>query len=80
MLCIVISFLGATMNTLELVTPAKLSATGRATEIVSILVAALLRTQIDESVDLDPLIGDKHPKKRAIPLGFLPEQSVHTNR
>jgi len=64
------------MNNLELASPAKLSTADRATEIVSILVAALLRSQIDESVDLDPLIGDK----RAIPLGFLPEQSVHTNR
>lgn len=68
------------MNTLELVSPAKLSASARASEIVSILVAALLRNQQVLSPDADDPSVKKHPNQRAIPLVFLPEQSVHTNR
>lgn len=54
------------MNTIELPTPAMMSASARAAEITRILAAAMIRSQISQ------------PEKSRTPdLGFLPDQRVH---
>lgn len=55
------------MNNLELTPPAEMSAGARAGEITAILAAAIVRTQLADG-----------QKQRAVGLGFLPDQRVHT--
>ena len=55
------------MKNLELASPSEMSASARAGEITTILAAAIVRT----------LVGNE-PKQRALGLGFLPDQRVHT--
>lgn len=55
------------MKNLELASPAEMSASARAGEITAILAHAIVRT----------LVADE-PKQRAVDLGFLPDQRVHT--
>ena len=55
------------MKNLELASHSDMSARARADEITTILAAAIVRT----------LAGDD-PKQRAVGLGFLPDQRVHT--
>ncbi len=55
------------MKNLELASPSEMSASARAGEITTILAAAIVRT----------LAGDD-PKRRAVGLGVLPDQRVHT--
>lgn len=55
------------MKHLELPSPADMSAAARAGEITAILAAAIVRT----------LVADE-PIPRAVGLGFLPDQRVHT--
>lgn len=55
------------MKNLELASPSEMSASARAGEITTILAAAIVRA----------LVADE-PKQRAIGLGFLPDQRVHT--
>lgn len=55
------------MKNLELASPSEMSASARAGEITTILVAAIVRT----------LVADE-PNQRAVSLGFLPDQRVHT--
>ncbi|WP_114649341.1 hypothetical protein [Pseudothauera hydrothermalis] len=55
------------MKNLELPSPSEMSASARAREIAAILAAAIVRT----------LVADA-PKQRAVGLGFLPDQRVHT--
>jgi hypothetical protein len=59
------------MKNIELATPTAMSATGRSTEITSILANAIIRTQLAEH--------EAHSaKQREVGLGFLPNQRVHT--
>ena len=55
------------MKNLELASPSEMSSSARAGEIAAILAAAVVRT----------LVADE-PEQRAIDLGFLPDQRVHT--
>ena len=55
------------MKNRELPSPERMSASARAGEIAAILAAAVVRT----------LVADE-PEQRAIDLGFLPDQRVHT--
>lgn len=55
------------MNTIELPSPAMLSASARAAEITRILAAAIVRTH-----------GSQTEKQRAVDLGSLAGQRVHT--
>lgn len=55
------------MQNLELASPSEISASARAGEITTILAAAIVRTLV---------AGE--PKQRAVSLGFLPDQRVHT--
>ncbi len=55
------------MKNLELASPAEMSASARAGEITAILARAIVRTLVAEE-----------PKQRAVDLGFLPDQRVHT--
>lgn len=55
------------MKHLELPSPSEMSASARAGEIAAILAAAIVRS----------LVADE-PKQRAVGLGFLPDQRVHT--
>lgn len=62
------------MNNIALALPSQMPATARAAEITAILAAALLRT---------PWVQNEGPannreKQRAVDLGFLPGQRVHT--
>ena len=54
------------MNTIELSLPAEMSAGARAAEITTILAAAIVRSQLEQTA-----------KQRNIGLGLLPSQSVH---
>ena len=55
------------MKKLELAFPSEMSARARAGEITAILAAAIVR-----------ILVAGEPKQRAIGLGFLPDQRVHT--
>lgn len=55
------------MKNLELASPSEMSASARASEITAILAAAIVRTAVAEA-----------PEQRAVSLGFLPDQRVHT--
>ena len=55
------------MKNLELASASQMSASARAGEITTILARAIVRT----------LVADE-PKQRAVGLGFLPDQRVHT--
>ena len=55
------------MKNLELPSPSEMSASARAGEIAAILASAIVRT----------LVADE-PTPRAVGLGFLPDQRVHT--
>ena len=55
------------MKNLELASPSEMTARARAGEITAILAAAIVRTLV---------AGE--PKQRAVGLGFLPGQRVHT--
>ena len=55
------------MKNLELASPSEMSASARAGEITTILAAAIVRT----------LVADEQ-NQRAVGLGFLPDQRVHT--
>lgn len=55
------------MKNLELAHPSEMSPGARAGEITAILAAAIVRTLVAAE-----------PKKRAVGLGFLPDQRVHT--
>ena len=56
------------MKNLELASPAEMSASARAGEITAILARTIVRTLVAEE-----------PKQRAVDLGFLPYQRVHTS-
>ena len=55
------------MNNIEINPPSEMSASARATEITTILAAAIVRTQLAQAV-----------KQRDVGLGLLPDQRVHT--
>ncbi len=55
------------MKNLELASPSEMSACARASEITTILAAAIVRT-----------LAGKDPKQREVGLGLLPDQRVHT--
>lgn len=55
------------MNNIEINSPSEISASARATEITTILAAAIVRTQLAQAV-----------KQRDVGLGLLPDQRVHT--
>jgi hypothetical protein len=55
------------MRNIELPSPTSLSAAQRAAEITRILAAAIVRTH-----------GSQTGKQRAVDLGSLPDQRVHT--
>ncbi|AJW43598.1 hypothetical protein TK49_02030 [Ralstonia mannitolilytica] len=55
------------MKNLELASSSEMSASARAGEITTILAAAIVRT----------LVADEQ-NQRAVGLGFLPDQRVHT--
>ena len=60
------------MKNLELASPSEMSASARAGEITAILAAAILAAAIVRTVVAEA------PKQRAVGLGFLPDQRVHT--
>ena len=55
------------MKNIELASPSEMSSSARAGEIIAILAAAIVRTVVAGA-----------PKQRAVGLGFLPDQRVHT--
>ena len=55
------------MKNIELASPSEMSARARACDITTILAAAIVRTLVAAE-----------PKQRAVGLGFLPDQRVHT--
>ena len=55
------------MNNIEINSPSEISASARATEITTILAAAIVRTQLAQAA-----------KQREVDLGLLPDQRVHT--
>ena len=55
------------MKNIELTSPSEMLASARAGEITTILAAAIVRT----------LVADEQ-NQRAVGLGFLPDQRVHT--
>lgn len=55
------------MKTLELASPAQMSAAARAAEITTILAAAIVRT-----------LQEPAEKQCEVDLGFVPEQRLHT--
>lgn len=55
------------MKNIELASPSEMSASARAGEITTVLAAAIVRTFVANE-----------PKQRAVGLGFLPDQRVHT--
>ena len=55
------------MNNIEINPPSEMSASARAAEITTILAAAIVRTQLAQAA-----------KQRAVDLGLLPDQRVHT--
>ena len=55
------------MKSIELAHPSEMTASARAGEIIAILAATIVRTLVPNG-----------PKQRAVGLGFLPDQRVHT--
>ena len=55
------------MNNIEINPPSEMSASARAAEVTTILAAAIVRTQLAQTV-----------KQREVDLGLLPGQRVHT--